>query len=283
MSTVYHRTCPVCSTPFTTSHKHQECDKRGCSRALRTERERETPATVAWGCGAGVDSTAIAVLIILGHLPKPEYAYMVNPGYERQRTWNHVNSVLIPRLAEVGVTLHILPSPNCHIVDNGHIRIPAFKRNDDGTVGRLNTHCGGWKRPVAMRWLKAQGVKRCEGWVGIAADESERQRANSVQWYTNRYPLVELELTRQDCLDLIARMGWEAPQTSCIMCPQQSDDQWQDTKENYPEDWARIVEIERDIHRTHPESFLHCSCVPINQVRFGSIGQANSDRIDRFF
>jgi len=237
-----------------------------------------------WACGAGVDSTAIAALIVLGHLPKPDYAYMIDPGYEKQKTWTHVNSVLIPQLSKVGITLHIIPSPNCNIILKERVVIPAYVRNSNGTIGRYPTNCGPWKEPISKRWLKEQGVKQCENWIGIAADESKRQRRSLVRWFKHKYPLLELGLTRQDCLDLIARMDWpEPPQTSCIMCPQQTDKQWAHTKEHYPDEWQRVIDTECDIQRTHPNVFLHRSCVPIDQVEFGKTGQSNSDRITKFF
>jgi len=52
------------------------------------------------------------------------------------------------------------------------------------------------------------------------------------------------------------------------MCPNKTDSEWLDIKENYPGDFERAIKVERDMHRTEPNVYLHSSCVPMDQVQF---------------
>ncbi len=227
----------------------------------------------AWACGGGVQSTAIAALICAGRLPKPDHAWIVDVGYEKSKTFDYVQAVLMPKLQEVGVTLHIIKTVD--YVDNslfdkqGNCVLPLFAKGDDGIVGKFNVHCSGtWKQRVAQKWLRSRGVKRCDTWIGISIDEKRRVKPSRLQWNQNRYPLVEMGIRREDCIDLIARIGWPKPEhTSCYLCPNQSDYQWQDTRRKYPKDWEKAIAAEDYIRSINPSLFLHRTCRPLRDIK----------------
>ena len=229
----------------------------------------------AWSCGGGVDSTAIAALIVEGVLPKPDLAYMTDCGWESEITWNYVRTVTIPRLAKIGVDLQIIDSRKYtdteQLVDkNGNVLIPAYSMKDGKPI-KFRTHCNsGWKVSVARKWLRGLGVEYCSTWLGIAADEKQRARPSPLKWCQNRYPLIELNMTREDCLFYLGEHGWPRPmRTSCIICPQQSDEQWNRMKDADSIDWHRAICAERTIQEVRPDVYLHRSMVPLSEVDFG--------------
>lgn len=274
-----HKTCPECGRTFETNRSARVyCPGYVCSNKANA-RTREAAKfgvelKTVWSCGGGVQSTAIALMILQGRLPKPDYALITDCGWEKTSTWEYIHKTTIPRLAEAGIQLNIVKTTdygdNAILDPSGHVRMPCFKRGPDGQAIRFDTRCsGGWKTAVAKRWVRQQGIGRAHNWIGISADESHRVRLSDRKWIEYRYPLVDLGVTRQDCLDMIGEAGWpRPPRTSCYFCPQQDDRSWQRTKRDYPEDWARAIEVEERIHAVEADVYLHHSLVPLQAVEF---------------
>ncbi|MFA5385638.1 MAG: hypothetical protein WC364_13465, partial [Eubacteriales bacterium] len=196
--------CKGCGKSFKTNRNAREYCGHPCSNsAIAKEREAkklDVPIATVWSCGGGVDSTAIAVLIYTGRLPKPDLAVMTDCGYEKTTTWDYVYGVLIPKMKEVGVNLQIIKTldySNNDLFDkSGHLVVPAHAMIDSKPT-KLKTHCNqNWKVRPMQRWLREQGIKRCENWIGIAADEVKRARPSTLQWFQLRYPLVEQDFAR---------------------------------------------------------------------------------------
>lgn len=221
--------------------------------------------------GGGVDSTVIAILIINGTIERPEHIVMVDTGYEKQSTWDYINKVVQPRLTEVGLEIKILKtndySDNSIIDKNGMVRIPACRKNLDGSVSKLRTCCnGGWKATVVNRWMRKIGIERVEQWIGFSADESRRKLKNKKKWISFRYPLIELGMTRNDCIYYAGKHNWPMPpRTSCYFCPQQRDEQWRQMARDEPEEFQRAVDLEIELHKTKPDIFLHRSCKDLKE------------------
>src|SRR4051812_11977214 len=90
----------------------------------------EANNSTVWSCGGGTQSAAIAALIVLGELPKPEAAVISDTGREASETWRYFESVLRPELAAVGVNLVRLP----HSFDGtGWNTVDLFGGKDGGT------------------------------------------------------------------------------------------------------------------------------------------------------
>jgi len=272
-------TCEACGSPFETRRRSRRfCPGYSCSNsAIATAREEKKlagAATTVWSCGGGVQSTAIAVLIVQGKLPKPDYAVMTDVSHEKQATWDYVQKHLRPRLEEAGVRLDIVPTRDyvdTSLLDpGGYVRIPAYKRGEGGEVIKLRTHCSGlWKSTVTRRWMREQGIRKAVNWIGISADEAQRVRTSDLKWVELRYPLVDLGIKREDCLWLISSAEWpRPPRTSCHLCPLQDDSSWLKTKLQYPEDWAIAVAAEKALQQDNPNVYLHRSLVPLEEVEF---------------
>lgn len=268
-----NRICKYCGKSFWTRRPEQLYCSRSCANSVsgqsRGQKIAAKPTVSVWACGAGVDSTAIALLICLGRLPKPDYAIMADCGHEEARTWQHVREVLQPKLAAVGVNLQIIPSAewtgSTDPLDGDFVRIPAYFRKPDGSVGKMGTRCNTeWKVNVARRWLRSQGVERCENWVGMDAGEDRRAVPSGRSWVTNRFPLRELDITRENAMWLIGHHGWPQPfKTSCYFCPQQSNAQWCRLRRDQPAEWEKAVALDERLRTVRPDVYLHRSCIPL--------------------
>lgn len=270
--------CEHCGEQFaTTRSKRRFCSQLCANRAngptAAKTRESDAPWTSVWSCGGGVDSTAIACMIVEGEIEKPDYGIMVDCGYERRSTWEYVSTVIIPRVATVGLELRILRTADYGgdtslINKQGCVTIPAHRKNPDGSVSKLRTWCNGnWKVKVVMRWARSIGIERMENWVGMAADEQRRVKPSPRKWRVNRYPLVEAGLTRADCLYKLGTAGWpKPPRTSCFFCPNQADGGWLQMFRSEPDEFEKACKVEAMIQETHPDVFLHRKCLPLRTI-----------------
>jgi len=245
---------------------------RTCSNRHRRIKERQENKTyTVWSCGGGVQSTAIAALIYTGAISKPDYAVMVDTGFEKTEVMNYVNQITIPKMQEVGVALNIIKTSDYvkqEIVDaNGYCIIPIFKKKEGG-VQKLRTSCNDkWKVSVIRKWLLEQGVKQYISLIGISTDEAHRQRKAHKKYYKNTYPLIEFGMDRQDCIDYITRLGWpEPPRSSCFICGQQDDGAWWRMAMLWKEDFNKAEAIEKKLQKIDSSLYLHRSCKPIGEI-----------------
>lgn len=233
-----------------------------------------------WSCGGGTQSGAIATLIRLGKLPRPDFAFMTDTGREKSSTWPFVDGFIRPALASVGLELTIVKAAdftnNLNVIytsEDGDttVLLPGFTTLNGGN-GKLRAFCSGkWKRDVAERWMRSIGIQKVRNWIGISRDEARRIRAQHRGWLELWYPLIfEVPLTRVQCVELIRAQGWtgEIPHSACWMCPNQSDSEWLEMKLNQPQDFAAACNLEAETRAHDPHFYLHPSCRPLAEVDF---------------
>lgn len=232
-----------------------------------------TERTQVWACGGGTQSTAIAALIVLGRLPRPDLAVIADTGREQSTTWRYLEAVTAPALAAIGLEVQRVPSSQFATVDlyggadGESLLIPAFT-NQNGTTGKLTAYCSNeWKRRVVQRWATGQGVEAADTWLGISVDEKRRITRSAGKW-CNRYVLIEQRMNRWDCERLIeVTMGWpRAPRSSCWMCPNHNQDEWREIRDHKPADWQAAIAFDHEIRRRDPHAFLHSDCVPLEEA-----------------
>jgi hypothetical protein len=268
--------CQHCGNEFETNRKARKYCSLSCANRASGEAVKSAAPTgkvyAVWSSGGGVQSTAIAALIEMGKLPKPDYGLMIDCGYEKEGTMKYMREVTVPRMEAIGVPFFIVDTldySNNKLTDgSGHINIPAFKLMDDGKVSKLRTHCNNaWKVQVMRKWLRERGVVNCENWLGISTDEEHRAKPSSLKWIQHRYPLIEMGLNREDCIYAIAEAGWPMPaRSSCVFCPQQSNAEWRKMKNESGTDWELALRIEKEIQREVPNAYLHYSCKCLTEI-----------------
>lgn len=225
-----------------------------------------------WSNGGGTQSCAIAVLIIQGKLPKPDYAVIADTGREVSYTWEYMEKWVKPALKQAGVELHRIAAGTLNTVDlwSGVERttaiIPGFS-TQDGVPSKLPNYCTNeWKKRPVDRWLRSVGVRDFIKWIGFSRDEVSRVLKMQKSQSDVRFPLVELGMNRRDCIELVKSFGWPTPPRSrCWMCPNQGDHEWRELSK---EEFQKAVELEQEIQKVDPCVWLHKSCEPLALVDF---------------
>lgn len=239
--------------------------------------------------GAGVQSTTMALMAARGDIAPVDCAIFADTGWEPQAVYQH--------LAWLEKQL---PFP-IHRVERGNIRddllrcaeghwtdVPAFVKNADGSIGIINRQCTKqYKiRPIRQKVRQLLGIERrrspdvsvVDQLIGISMDEAIRMKPSAEVWQTNIWPLIEMRMSRRDCLRWLAERQYpEPPKSACIGCPFHSNDQWLGLT---PAEFAEAVEIDRAIRhsRSNGELYLHRQCVPLDRVDFSTAedrGQLN--------
>ena len=94
----YTITCKGCGTIFQTTRQHQLYCTIPCRNKANAEQYIKNLESkkkyFIWACGGGIDSTAIAILIIKGIIPKPDYSYMTDCGYEPTYVMDYVQNII---------------------------------------------------------------------------------------------------------------------------------------------------------------------------------------------
>ena len=220
-----------------------------------------------WSSGGGTQSTAIAVLILQGKLPKPDYAFIADTGRETGETWDYLECVTNPALAGIGLTVERLVPPQMPDIFNakGTLLIPAFFT---GNAKASNFCSSYWKRDFVKRIAVERGLVPAVNWLGISTDEMRRVSTPRAANWLLRFPLVfDCPLSRSQCIQVIADYGWpKAPKSSCWMCPNRRDSQWAHLRDNRPDEFKRAVEFDIEIRKRKPDVFLHESRTPLGEV-----------------
>lgn len=176
--------------------------------------------------------------------------------------------------------------------------VPYFTKSPDGSLGkiRMRTCTVDFKlRPLLKAQRKLAGIKRGQktvgvvSWIGISTDEAMRMKDSREPWATNRYPLIELNWSRKQCLDWWAEEKLPAPpRSACVFCPFHSDEEWKRLKYHNHAAFNAAVRFEQDIQAAKTETdnflstpFLHRSCKPLGEVNFMSEAKTNP-QLDMF-
>lgn len=115
---------------------------------------------------------------------------------------------------------------------------------------------------------------RVEVWLGITTDEAHRLNNRSkTPWLVNCFPLIDRNLSRGDCIDLLHDYGYPIPaKSACLGCPYRPDVDWIEMKSKRPEEWQSVVEVDRairaGINRVRVPLYLHRSLQPLEEVKF---------------
>ncbi len=160
--------------------------------------------------------------------------------------------------------------------------IPAFVQRPDGRKGLLGRKCTSDYKivPLQRKVKEIVGIRRSVRdvraimWIGISRDECHRMKPSRVPYIENIWPLIDLRMTRTDCLRWMAARGYPIPpRSACSFCPFHSDDEWRNLKENHPEDFEAAVNFERALIAAAATQealkgvpYLHASLVPLDQV-----------------
>ena len=250
--------------------------------------------------GGGVQSTALAAMVLEGVVERPDLWLFSDTGDEPEEVYTHVER-WGNILTDAGMDFRTVSrygeekfqSLSDHVLTRidkglGGVSYPPLYVKRIKRGGRMPLWRGctrSFKSRVLDKESKKfakvprgyKGPPTVNKWLGISYDEMSRMRISQEKWFDFWYPLVDLKITRQMCIDFLKSIGETAPRSACVYCPFHSDKEWARVKQN-PNDWKKVVEFERKFHEIwerdggfgglKSKPYLHESGQPIDEVKF---------------
>lgn len=211
--------------------------------------------------GGGVQSTAMIVLAAHGELHGGPYdaALMANVGddSEHPATLDYVRNIALPWAESIGFPVHILDRVKRdgstetlygRLVKPGSRSLPIPIRMDNGAPGtRSCTH--DFKIQVVGKWLRQHGASKDEPArvaIGISTDEIQRLHNKKAKPYEQPYyPLIEMGMSRMDCMNRIQAEGLPIPpKSACYFCPFHRPAAWAEMRRDQPELFGKAADLE---------------------------------------
>ena len=234
--------------------------------------------------GVGVQSSAMALMAAKGELPMPDCAVFADTGAEPDSIYSYLEFLK----SELPFPIYVVQKGNLteDTMKEGErfASAPFFIKNLDGSKGMLRRQCTNEYKiqPVRRKIRELCGVdfgkrfpkdKYVEQWIGISKDEIGRMKPARDPYILNRHPLIEANMSRQDCINWMNKNNFIIPEKSaCICCPFHDDKYWKNLKTKYPTEFADAVALDKEIRTISKDknikNYTHRSCKPLDEVDF---------------
>lgn len=262
--------------------------------------------------GAGVQSSTLALMMAHGEIEPVDAAIFADTQAEPANVYEWLD--LLTRFISAAprpfpvyrVTAGSLPKDMLQLRTSGrtgnkYIRtlIPAYVSKGDGKKALLGRKCTAEYKVRALTRKQRELAKvprgcktvMCQIAIGISYDEAHRMKPNSEAWAENYWPLVDLKMSREDCLDWMAKHGYpRPPRSACVFCPFHSDEEWVRLRDEAPNEFLKAVQIDNELRelarqqtgtaRSPGDVFLHSSLRPLSEVKFADV--KSHAQVDQF-
>jgi hypothetical protein len=161
----------------------------------------------------------LMVLLVKQNYPLDDVVF-ADTGAERPETYRYLR-VARSFLRKHGLKLRVLKSRNGNLLDTCRRRkvVPSM-------IWRWSTR--DYKiTPIYAYYRSLE--RHINQYVGIAYDEIDRMKDSFADYVTNVYPLVDLEMSREDCVREIKKARLPIPiKSGCFFCPFNTVGRWND-------------------------------------------------------
>ena len=244
----------------------------------------KTRALKILSMGWGVQTWTLAAMMAVGEHERADYIVFADTHHEGQATYEF-RAKWEPWLGEHGLDVVTVAAARADVTredwGTGSVMIPAFSvSTETGKQGQIRRQCThDWKVVPVRKWartrLEATNRKRGPGsiemWQGISWDESHRMRDSDVRYIANRYPLVDLRMTRAGCVAwLHIHNLLVPPKSACTFCPFSDARSWHERKALDGEDWQEAVTVDGAIRNMrleqHGPLYVHPARKPLAEA-----------------
>jgi hypothetical protein len=236
--------------------------------------------------GAGVQSSAMLLMSLLGALDRADCAIFADTQAEPRAVYDYLEYLKI-HARKFRFSIYEVTRGN--ILEDKWCKIPAFT-DTNGRAGIIRRQCTSdykinvinkkARELVGLKPRQKTKTPLVETWLGISTDEAGRMRDSSEKWKTNRYPLIEKRMSRTDCLRWLEENGFRRPpKSSCFIYPFHSDFYWRELYKNSPVEFEKACRFDeriRDSTKAKLERpvYLHRSLRPLRELPFlGDVNQ----------
>lgn len=197
--------------------------------------------------GGGVNSTALAVLILSGRLPLREVAFVFSDtGEEKDETYAYIRDYFRPWLEARGHLLFTVAPSETVLQRWERLSVTGSRLLRSCTVEAKI-------RPIE-RFIKQryQGGADVVQVIGIDAGEAHRAKPST----DKIYPLVDMNIDREDCEEIITAAGLPVPPKSgCWHCPFSRVGDVLALVRDHPVRFDRIERLEHRVLEVHGRAF----------------------------
>lgn len=241
-------------------------------------------------CGAGMQSTALALMSCANKLITQDKGKEFNFKYNEQvpiydailfcdlmlePSWVYDQVRFIQVACEwAGIPFYIIES-NLYqdYLDNfGKSRvvsIPFWTVDEYGKNGKMMRNCTlDYKISLMQKFIRSEllgyrkrqrarpeDLKAHEMHLGFSKEEERRCKENPHKMFVNKFPLVEMNLTRADNYAYIKDVwGLDTKASACCFCPFHTNYFFEYIKENNKEEYEKTVEFDEMLEREQPNT-----------------------------
>ncbi len=241
--------------------------------------------------GAGVQSSALLLMAENGDIPPVDFAVFADPKSESEDVYIWLDKIK-KHIKKTKLIIATAGNIEKDIVDywsgiKKRVAQPPFHalasnpNNGEETRGMIRRHCTvEYKIDVVDKVVRRElGYKKnerikehVEMVIGISYDEMQRMRISQQKWKSLHYPLVDMKLRRNDCIQYVEKFGLgKPPRSACFFCPYKSNKEWSKLKNESPNDWKKAVEFDHKIRKSvtaglTSDFFVHRDCVPLDKA-----------------
>lgn len=227
-------------------------------------------STTILSLGAGVQSTTLLLMAEQGEVERPTAAVFADTQAEPLDVYRHLD--WLESATTIPITRVTAGSLEQAVLTKDFAPIPLYVRDEKGKKSMLRRQCTReYKVAPIRRHIRATYPKqKITLLMGISYDEALRMRDSGVKYITHSYPLVDLQMTRADCLAWLEQHGYpRPPKSACYFCPFMDNQRWRDMAAKQPAEFARAVafdEAVRTLPRISGEAFVHRQAIPLTEV-----------------
>lgn len=261
-------------------------------------------------CGAGMQSTALALMscenkrdgIKYKEVPVYDAIIFCDLGNEPKWVYQQVDFIE-HQCKEVGIPFYNLDT---HLyqdyMDNfGKTRvvsIPFWTVDENGKKGKMMRNCTldykineiiKFVRMELMRYKKGQRTKKedlkaHEMHLGFSFEEKKRCKDNPHKMFINKFPLVEMGLTRADNYKYILEVwGLETKASACNICPFHTNYFFKYLKDNNKEEYRDVIRFDELLEEKQPNTKIRSKLyISKSRKRIANLTQAECDDKETF-
>lgn len=196
--------------------------------------------------GGGVQSFAMLLLIKEGKLPIPDIIIHSDTGSEMPHT-DEIIKIGIEIAKEINIPFHIVSSYR------GKLHEDYMKTGTLPVVGvrscTTNFKIFPQRRLIREIVGNKNGKVLANCWLGITTDESKREVKSNLQWIQNKFPLLEINYSRKNCIELNSKYNYSVKKSGCFCCPYAGKNHFVKLYQDHPELFDIVKEMESNYHK----------------------------------
>lgn len=232
-------------------------------------------------CGAGQQSTALALMSCENKISKrnrfplvPIYDAIIFCDLGGEREWVYDQVEFIAETCKrADIPFYVLKGKNLmndYLENYGTARVvtvPFWSIDENGKKGKMTRHCTIDYKIVQMqnfvRWnllgyrkgerTKPEDIGAHEMHIGFTSEERQRIFDSKHKLFVNKYPMVEMGLTRADNYAYVREYwGLETKGSACLFCPFHTNYFFKECKENCHKDYDMLLSFDEKLENGVP-------------------------------